>query len=212
MSQSDQKGAGAAVTFKLPQLPWAPDALAPVISARTLEFHHGQHHKAYVDTANKLVEGRADLAGKSVIEIVRAVAGKAADQALFNAASQVWNHDFQWNSLASAKQRPSGPLADMIKKDFGDYEKFASEFAAAGIKQFGSGWAWLTTDGKALQIKTTANADSPAARGERCLLTIDVWEHAYYLDHQNRRKAYLDAVIDQRLNWAFASDNLRAKQ
>mgnify|MGYP003477450561 FL=1 len=188
----------SANVFELPALPWAPDALAPVISPRTLEFHHGQHHKAYVDAANKLMEGRKDLAGKGVLEIVRAIAGTDADKAFFNAASQVWNHTFQWHSLTGAKQRPSGALADMVNQGFGDYEKFAAEFAGAGIKQFGSGWVWLTTDGKKLTIKTTANADSPAAHHERCLLTIDVWEHAYYLDHQNRRKAYLDAVIDQR--------------
>lgn len=198
--------------FELPALPWAQDALEPVISARTLEFHHGLHHKVYVDNANKMIEGRKDLAGKSVLEIVRAVAKSDSDKGLFNNASQVWNHSFQWRSLTGSKTRPSGPLAAMLQQSFGNYEKFAAEFAGAGMKQFGSGWLWLTTDGESLQIKTTANADSPAAHSERCLLTIDVWEHAYYLDHQNRRKAYLDAVIDQRLNWDFAAENLTAKQ
>lgn len=212
MSSTDTTNAASAAPFSLPKLPWAQDALAPVISARTLEFHHGLHHKAYVDNANKMIEGRKDLAGKSVLEIVRAVAKSDGDKGLFNNASQVWNHTFQWHSLPGSKTRPSGNLAELLKASFGDYDKFAAEFAGAGMKQFGSGWLWLTTDGKQLQIKTTANADSPAAHGERCLLTIDVWEHAYYLDHQNRRKAYLDAVIDQRLNWDFAAENLTAKQ
>lgn len=197
-----------AQSFTLPALPWSMEALSPVISSQTLQIHHEQHHAAYVDTANRLMQDCAELAGKSALEIVRWAALADGQAALSNAASQAWNHCFQWQSLSPQKHRPKGRLRDALEREFGGYARFANEFASAGVQQFGSGWLWLTLDdARRVRIHATANADSPAARGEHCLLTIDLWEHAYHIDHQNRRREYLDAVIDRRLNWEFAHEN-----
>jgi Fe-Mn family superoxide dismutase len=187
--------------FSLPALPFAEDALAPVISAETLKLHHGKHHKKYVDTMNQLLE-KAPLPASSLEEVVRASKGK-----LFNNAAQAWNHDFYWHSLSPKRQRPSGALLHRLEKDFGSYERFADAFAAAAVGQFGSGWAWLVDKDGKLQVTATSNADTPMAHGTKCLLTLDVWEHAYYVDYRNERERYVSAVMD-RLNWQFAENNL----
>ena len=188
--------------FELPPLPYGEDALAPIISAETLQFHHGKHHRKYVDTMNQLLEKEA-VQGSSLADVVRSSKGK-----LFNNAAQAWNHDFFWNSLSPRGGRPAGALLAQIEKDFGSYERFVEAFARAGNEQFGSGWAWLVhKDGK-LQVMASANADTPMAHGVRCLLTVDVWEHAYYIDYRNQRDRFLAAVIEKRLNWAFAEQNL----
>ena len=188
--------------FDLPPLPYAEDALEPVISRETLALHHGKHHKKYVDTMNELLQ-KERIQAATLDEVVRASQGK-----LFNNAAQAWNHDFYWKSLSPQKQRPSGALLSRIDADFGSYERFAESFAAAAAAQFGSGWAWLVDKGGKLEIQTTANADTPMAHGIRCLLTLDVWEHAYYVDYRNQRERYLSAVIGERLNWRFAEQNL----
>jgi len=187
--------------FPLPPLPYAEDALAPVISAETLKLHHGKHHKKYVDTMNQLLE-KEPLQADSLEEVVRAAKGK-----LFNNAAQAWNHDFYWHSLSPRRQRPSGALLHRLEKDFGSYERFADAFSAAAIGQFGSGWAWLVDQQVELQEMATSNADTPMAHGIKCLLTVDVWEHAYYVDYRNERERYVSAVLD-RLNWEFAGKNL----
>jgi Fe-Mn family superoxide dismutase len=191
-----------ALHFDLPPLPYAEDALEPVISAETLRLHHGKHQRKYVDTMNELMR-KEPVRSSSLEEVVRSAKGK-----LFNNAAQAWNHDFYWHSLAPKKTRPSAALLRRIESDFGSYERFADEFAAAAAAQFGSGWAWLIEDGGRLAITTTANADTPMAHGKKCLLTLDVWEHAYYVDYRNERERYLSAVIGERLNWAFAERNL----
>jgi len=191
--------------FTLPPLPFEEAALEPVISARTLGFHYGKHHKAYVDNLNKLVPGTA-FADMSLEEVVREAQGKAATAGIFNNAAQVWNHSFYWNSLSPKSSAPSGKLAAAIEA-FGGLAKLKTDLADAAKTQFGSGWAWLVADAGKLAIHKTANADTPMARGTHCLLTIDVWEHAYYLDYQNRRPDYVGAVVDKLLNWDFAAEN-----
>jgi len=187
--------------FSLPPLPYAEDALAPVISAETLKLHHGKHHKKYVDTTNQLLE-KEPLAASSLEQVVKTAKGK-----LFNNAAQAWNHDFYWRSLSPKRQRPSGALLHRLEKDFGSYERFADAFAAAANGQFGSGWAWLVDKDGKLEVAATSNADTPMAHGIKCLLTLDVWEHAYYVDYRNERERYVSAVLD-RLNWEFAEKNL----
>jgi Fe-Mn family superoxide dismutase len=189
------------VHFSLPPLPYAEDALAPVISAETLRLHHGKHHKKYVDTANQQLE-KEPLRASSVEEVVRQAKGK-----LFNNAAQAWNHDFYWKSLSPKRQRPSGALLHRVEKDFGSYEKFADAFSQAAIGQFASGWAWLVEKGGKLEVTTTGNADTPMAHGIRCLLTVDVWEHAYYVDYRNERERYVSAILNC-LNWDFVEKNL----
>jgi Fe-Mn family superoxide dismutase len=189
------------VHFSLPPLPYAEDALAPVISAETLKLHHGKHHRKYVDTANQLLE-KEPLRASSVEEVVRQAKGK-----LFNNAAQAWNHDFYWKSLSPRRQRPSGALLHRLEKDFGSYDKFADAFSQAAIGQFASGWAWLVEKGGKLEVTTTGNADTPMAHGIRCLLTVDVWEHAYYIDYRNERERYVSAILNC-LNWDFVEKNL----
>jgi Fe-Mn family superoxide dismutase len=191
-----------ALHFDLPPLPYPEDALAPVISAETLALHHGKHHRKYVETMNELLK-KEPVRASSLEEVVRASQGK-----FFNNAAQAWNHDFYWHSLTPKKARPAGALLRRIEGDFGSYDRFAETFAAAAAAQFGSGWAWLVEQQGKLQVVTTANADTPMVRGMRCLLTIDVWEHAYYVDYRNQRERYLSAVIGERLNWSFAERNL----
>jgi len=188
--------------FDLPPLPYPEDALAPVISAETLSLHHGKHHKKYVDTMNDLLK-KEHVQGSSLEEVVRSSKGK-----LFSNAAQAWNHDFYWHSLSPKRTRPAGALLRRIDTDFGSYERFVEAFATAAGAQFGSGWAWLVDKGGKLEVVTTSNADTPMARGTRCLLTLDVWEHAYYVDYRNERERYLSAVIGERLNWEFAQRNL----
>ena len=192
----------------LPEMPYAKDALAPVISANTLEFHYGKHHRAYVDNLGKLIAG-TDLAEAPLEEIIRKTAGDPAKAGIFNNAAQVWNHSFYWQCLkAGGGGAPTGAVAPKIAAAWGSYEKFAEELKNAGVTQFGSGWAWLVLDGGDLKIVKTANADTPLARGQKALLTLDVWEHAYYLDYQNRRPDYLAAVIGRLINWDFVNANL----
>ena len=192
----------------LPELPYAKDALAPVISANTLEFHHGKHHRAYVDNLGKLIAG-TDLADADLETIIRKVAGDPARAGIFNNAAQVWNHSFYWKCLkAGGGGAPTGAVAAKINAVWGSHEKFAEELKNAGVTQFGSGWAWLVLEGGQLKITKTANADTPIARGVKPLLTLDVWEHAYYLDYQNRRPDYLAAVIGRLIDWDFVNANL----
>jgi Fe-Mn family superoxide dismutase len=191
--------------FTLAPLPWNDTALEPVISAKTLSFHYGKHHKAYVDTLNTLVPG-TPYADMKLEEIVKASAGK--DPKVFNNAGQVWNHDFYWRSLSPKSGKPSGKLAQAIERDFGGVDKLVAALADAGKTQFGSGWAWLTSKGGKLAVEKTANAENPMAKGVNCLLTVDVWEHAYYLDYQNARPKYLEEVLGKLLNWDYAAANL----
>jgi superoxide dismutase, Fe-Mn family len=196
-----------AQAFTLPPLPFADDALEPVISARTIGFHYGKHHKTYVDTLNKLIAG-TELEGQPLEKIIRATAGKTEQAQVFNNAAQSWNHSFYWHCLKpKGGGKPSGEMADLIEQSFNGYDKFKAEFAEAGIKEFGSGWAWLVVDNGSLKILKTGNADNPITRNLQPLLTIDVWEHAYYLDYQNRRNDHVNAVIDKLLNWEFAAEN-----
>jgi len=192
----------------LPDLPYGKDALTPVISANTLDFHYGKHHKAYVDNLNKLIAG-TDLEGKTLEEIIQIAVKDPAKAGIFNNAAQVWNHSFYWKCLKkSSGGAPTGKIAAKINAAWGNFEKFAEELKNAGVTQFGSGWAWLVIDGDQLKITKTANADTPIAHGQKPLLTIDVWEHAYYLDYQNRRPDYLTAVIQNLINWDFVNANL----
>jgi len=188
--------------FDLPPLPYAEDALAPVVSAETVALHHGKHQRKYVDTMNQLLQ-KEPVRGATLEDVVRASRGK-----LFSNAAQAWNHDFYWHSLSPKKTRPSAALSRRIDADFGSYERFTDELAGAATDLFGSGWAWLVEDGGKLAVATTSNADTPMAHGKRCLLTIDLWEHAYYVDYRNQRERYLSGVIGERLNWEFAELNL----
>ena len=192
----------------LPNLPFATDALEPHISARTFEFHHGKHHKAYVDNTNKLIEGTA-LAGQGLEAIIKAAAADAAKKGLFNNAAQAWNHSFFWKCLKpNGGGRPTGKIAAHIDKELGGYEKFAADFKNAGVTQFGSGWAWLCLKDRKLAIVQSANAETPIASGNTPLLVVDVWEHAYYLDYQNRRPDFLQNFLDHLINWDFVNSNL----
>ncbi len=194
------------MAFELPPLPWAEDALEPVTSARTISFHYGKHHRAYVDNLNKLVAG-TDLDGRGLEEVIAAVAGDPAKAGVFNNAAQVWNHTFFWQSMKpGGGGAPSGALADKIAATFGGLDAFVEQFKTAAVGRFGSGWAWLVDDGGTLKIVTTANAEMPAPP-VKPLLTCDVWEHAYYLDFQNRRPDFVQAFCDSLANWDFAARN-----
>jgi Fe-Mn family superoxide dismutase len=197
------------MAHELPPLPYADNALAPMISSNTIGFHYGKHHKAYVDNLNGLLKDAPDLASLSLEALVQKIAGDTSKAGMFNNAAQVWNHTFYWNSMApKGGGQPTGKLLDLIGTSFGSYDKFKDAFATAGKTQFGSGWAWLVLDGGKLTVEKTANADTPMARGKKCLLTMDVWEHAYYLDFQNRRPDYITAFLDKLVNWEFAAKNL----
>jgi Fe-Mn family superoxide dismutase len=194
--------------IELPALPYAQDALAPVISAQTMSFHYGKHHKAYVDNLNKLVAG-TDLAETPLEQVIATVVGKPDKAGIFNNAAQIWNHTFFWNSLKpGGGGAPTGAVAQAINAAFGSHDNFKKEFANAAMTQFGSGWAWLVAERGALRIMKTPNAETPLTTGQTALLTVDVWEHAYYLDYQNRRADFVAAVIDKLLNWEFANANL----
>lgn len=196
------------MAFELPPLPYAKDALAPHISANTLDFHYGKHHQTYVTTLNNLTKD-SPLADKSLEEVILAVAGNAEKTTVFNNAAQVWNHTFYWNCMKpGGGGKPSGDVAAAIDKAFGSYEKFAEEFKTACVSQFGSGWGWLVADNGAVKISKTPNADLPLAHGQKALLTCDVWEHAYYLDYQNRRPDYVQTFLDHLVNWDFVAGNL----
>ncbi len=192
--------------FTLSPLPYGENALESVISAKTMSFHYGKHHKAYVDKLNQLVVNTR-FASMPLDEVVRESAKSSADTAIFNNAAQAWNHTFFWACLTPKGGAPSGKIKADIDRDFGSVENFTKQFAEAGVGQFGSGWVWLVGDGSKLKIEKTGNADTPMAHGKRCILTIDVWEHAYYLDYQNRRPDFLKAVAEKLLNWDFALQN-----
>lgn len=192
----------------LPSLPYAHDALVPYISKETLEIHHGKHHRAYVDNVNKLAKD-TKLAGLGLEGLIMEAARDPFLRALLNNAAQAWNHTFFWHSLRpNGGGRPGGAIAERIRIDFGSYERLVERLAAAATTQFGSGWAWLVLNGTSLQVMQTSNADTPLLHGRIPLLTIDVWEHAYYIDYRNRRDAYVKAVIDHLLHWEFANANL----
>jgi len=194
---------------QLPPLPYAQDALKPFISAQTLSFHYGKHHQAYVDNLNKLI-APTPLAGKPLESIITETVGVADKAAIFSNAAQAWNHSFFWQSMTpDGGGKPDGRLLDMITQSFGSIAAFKEAFVAAGIAQFGSGWVWLVQDGNMLKIVKTANADTPLAHGRNAILTCDVWEHAYYLDYQNRRKDFLQAFVDHLVNWKFAATQLK---
>ena len=197
------------MAFALPPLPYPTSALEPHMSAKTLEFHHGKHHKAYVDTLNKLVDG-SPLAGKSLEAIIRATATDEAKAAIFNNAAQAWNHTFFWRSMKpKGGGKPNGEMAQAIERSFGGLDKFREKFAAACAGQFGSGWGWLIRDRDTLKIITTPNAHNPLAQGQTALLACDVWEHAYYLDFQNRRPDFVATFLDHLVNWDHAAEALR---
>jgi Fe-Mn family superoxide dismutase len=192
--------------LELPELPFAKDALAPHMSADTLDFHHGKHHNAYVVKGNELLEG-AGLEADSLEQLVMQAA--KAGGGLFNNVGQHYNHSFFWNSISpNGGGQPTGSVADAINASFGSYENFKAEFVGAGVGQFGSGWVWLAAEGETLKIVKTANADTPLTEGLRPILVCDVWEHAYYLDFQNRRPDFLSSFLDKLVNWEFANQNL----
>jgi superoxide dismutase, Fe-Mn family len=200
----------AKAPFTLPRLPYADDALSPVVSANTISFHHGKHHAAYVNKLNELVAGTPYEALSLEEIIVRSAKDKEASaKPIFNNAAQVWNHTFYWHSMTPAGSTPAGKMKDALEKSFGGLDAFKKAFTAAAVGQFGSGWAWLVKgkDG-ALKIETTSNADTPIAHGGTPLLVADVWEHAYYLDYQNRRPDHVAAWLDKLANWSFAEKNL----
>ena len=192
----------------LPPLPFEQNALEPVISANTLSFHYGKHHKTYVDTLNKLISG-TEFADMPLEKIIKATDGNTEKAAIFNNAAQVWNHTFYWRSLkGKGGGEPPAALKKLIDSSFGSVEHLKKELSAAAVGQFGSGWAWLVQDGEKLKVTKTGNAQTPIAKGPKPLLTVDVWEHAYYLDYQNRRVDYVNAVLDKLINWGFAGENL----
>ena len=198
------------MAYKLPPLPYDYTALEPYISKSTLEFHHDKHHAAYVNKYNAAVEG-TDMANKPIEEVLKAIAGDSSKTGIFNNAAQAWNHSFYWQCMKpGGGGTPTGALADKIKADFGSFEKFVEAFKSAGATQFGSGWAWLVLDGGTLKVTKTLNAENPITAGQTPLLTMDVWEHAYYLDYQNRRPDYINDFISKLVNWDFVAGNLAA--
>ena len=191
----------------LPALPYPENALEPVISAKTIGFHYGKHHKGYVDNLNKLVAG-TEHADSALEKIIAETPGRADWAAVFNNAAQVWNHTFYWNSMSpKGGGEPPAELRAKIEASFGTVDSCKKELAGAAVSQFGSGWAWLVLDGQKLMVVKTANAGTPLASGMKPLLTVDVWEHAYYLDYQNRRADYVSAVLEKLINWEFALEN-----
>jgi len=198
------------MAFELPALPYAADALAPHMSAETLEFHHGKHHKAYVDKTNGLIAG-TDLEGRKLSEVIQA-AKASGNKGLFNNSAQIWNHSFFWECLTPNQQQPTGRLAEMITESFGDADTLVKKLIEESTNHFASGWGWLVLDGNALKIGSLHDADTPVAHeGMVPLLTIDVWEHAYYIDYRNARPKYLEAVTANLINWEFVAQNLDGK-
>ena len=194
------------MTFTLPPLPYAKDALAPHISAETLDFHHGKHHNAYVVKLNELIAGKPEE-GKSLEDIIK---GTDVGTPVFNNAAQVWNHTFYWASMKpGGGGEPTGDLLAAINRDFGSVAKFKEEFTNAGVTQFGSGWAWLVEEGGKLKVTKTPNADLPMKHGQKALLTMDVWEHAYYIDFRNARPKYIETFLSSLINWDFGLENLK---
>lgn len=212
MNQTDKSNSAdvrqATSSIVLPPLPFAENALEPVISAKTLSFHYGKHHKAYVDNLNKLIAG-TDYSDLSLEEIIKGTVEQFGKEAIYNNAAQIWNHSFYWNCLSKkGGGEPPTNLKQKIEASFDSVDAFKKEFAAAAVSQFGSGWAWLILEDDKLKVVKTANAEVPLTAGKKPLLTIDVWEHAYYLDYQNRRPDYVNAVLDKLINWEFALQNI----
>jgi Fe-Mn family superoxide dismutase len=200
----------AAAPITLPPLPYAENALEPIISAKTLGFHYGKHHKTYVDNLNKLITG-TDFANLSLENIITKTAGQADHMPIFNNAAQTWNHTFYWKSMKlNGGGEPPDALKGKIEASFGSVDACKKELASTAVSQFGSGWAWLVIDGTQLKVVKTPNANMPMAVGLKPLLVIDVWEHAYYLDYQNRRADYVNALLDKLINWEFALQNVNA--
>jgi len=192
--------------FELPQLPYDPRALEPYISAGTMSFHHGKHHQAYVNKANELIKGTA-YESEYLLQIMRGSMNK--EVAIFNNVAQIYNHDFFWKSMKpGGGSKPGKIMADKIDIAFGSYEKFYEEFSVAALSLFGSGWVWLVREGATLKIMKTSNADNPLVHDIRPLIALDVWEHAYYLDYQNKRADFIKAFLDHLVNWDFAASNL----
>jgi Fe-Mn family superoxide dismutase len=201
-------GAAAAGAFALPPLPYAEHALEPFISARTIGFHYGKHHKTYVDNLNKFTAG-TDLAALPLEAVVQKTAGVMEKAAVFNNAAQAWNHAFFWKSMKpGGGGKPDGKMLARLEKAFGSFETFRKAFVDTGLAQFGSGWVWLVSEGDDLKVVKTTNADTPLVHGQKPLLTCDVWEHAYYLDYQNRRKDFVETFVDHLANWACAAEQL----
>jgi Fe-Mn family superoxide dismutase len=194
--------------FTLSPLPYDEAALAPTISGKTMSFHHGKHHKAYVDKLNELVKG-TEYADMKLEDVVKQSFPDPSKHEIFNNAAQDWNHTFFWACLSPRGGKPTGALMQAIERDLGGYDAFKEEFAKQGVAQFGSGWVWLVENKGRLAIEKTPDAVTPMAEGKKCLLAIDVWEHAYYLDYQNRRPDFLKAVIEKLLNWDFAAQNFQ---
>ncbi|MBN2557109.1 MAG: superoxide dismutase [Anaerolineales bacterium] len=200
-------GLGAAFPHVLPPLPFAESAFEPMITAKTMGFHYGKHHKGYVDNLNKLIAG-TEYADLSLEKVITSTVGQPEKVAIFNNAAQNWNHTFYWKSLTpKGGGEPPAALKQRLEASFGSVEACKKELAGAAVSQFGSGWAWLVLEGDKLKVVKTANADVPMSMGFTPLLTIDVWEHAYYLDYQNRRADYVNAVLDKLINWEFALQN-----
>ncbi len=197
------------MAYQQPALPYAENALEPHISAKTISFHYGKHHVAYITNYNNLVAG-TPFDAMSLEEVIAETANDAQKVGVFNNGAQAWNHSFYWNCLSpNGGGEPTGELAAKIAADFGSFDKFKDELKAAAATQFGSGWAWLVLDGDTLKVTKTGNAQTPMTSGQKPILTIDVWEHAYYLDFQNRRPDYVASVIDNLLNWEFAAANFK---
>jgi Fe-Mn family superoxide dismutase len=196
------------MAFELPVLPYADDALEPYYTAHTFSFHYGKHHKAYVDNLNKLIAG-TDLEGKSLEDVIRVSAADSSKAGVFNNSAQVWNHTFFWRSMKpGGGGKPMGDVLAKLEAAFGTYESFVEQFKTAAVGRFGSGWCWLVLENGALKIVSTPNADTPLVHGQKPLFTVDVWEHAYYLDYQNKRADYVQAFFDHLINWDFVKENL----
>ena len=196
---------GRIMAISLPVLPYEKNALAPYISQQTIEYHYGKHHNAYVINTNKLIEG-TDLSDRDLETIIKKTSKDASKSSIFNNAAQVWNHSFYWACIKpGGGGPPSGTIAERIASDFGSYEKFAEQFKDSGMTQFGSGWAWLILRDNHLELMMTSNADTPLAHGLKPLLTVDVWEHAYYLDYQDKRADYLGSFLEHLINWEFVN-------
>jgi Fe-Mn family superoxide dismutase len=197
------------MAFELPPLPYATNALEPYMTEKTFSFHHAKHHNAYVVNLNNLVKDTA-MAGQSLEELIMLSAGDASKAGIFNNAAQVWNHTFFWHCMKPrGGGKPSGALAEAIDQAFGSLDAFKEQFKQAAVTQFGSGWVWLVVEGGALKLTKTGNADLPMAHGQKALLTVDVWEHAYYIDYQNRRPDFVQAFLDHLVNWDFVAENFK---
>jgi Fe-Mn family superoxide dismutase len=203
--------------FALPELPFKVEEMAPYINKQTFEFHHGKHHAAYVNNLNKLVENDSKLAKATLEEIFVVSSSNPTQKAIFNNSAQVWNHTFFWHCLKggekggdNAKPKPNSEFGKEIERAFGDFDQFKAEFKKSAMSVFGSGWAWLVMDENKLKITTTSNADMPIVHSQRPLYTVDVWEHAYYLDYQNRRVDFVDALVDRLANWDFVEKSFNA--